>query len=69
MNTTTYSIITLFLCITLSGLGQDLEYGLKNSTQSAKPKTWMHAMSGNISKVFMVSYLEAIAATGQEENL
>ncbi len=36
----------------------------KNPTQDFKPKTWMHAMSGNMSAVGMTKDLEAIAKVG-----
>ncbi|WP_175416224.1 glycosyl hydrolase [Aggregatimonas sangjinii] len=42
-----------------------MESNFKNPPNSTKPKTWMHAMSGNMSKAGMTKDLEAIAAAGQ----
>lgn len=55
----------LILFFYVSGSAQDLEQNFKNPPNSAKPRTWMHAMSGNMSKAGMTKDLEAIAAAGQ----
>ncbi|MGB5942930.1 MAG: glycosyl hydrolase [Leeuwenhoekiella sp.] len=57
--------IFVFLFATTNTFSQDLRERFENPPQSAKPKTWMHAMSGNMSKVGMTRDLEAIAAAGQ----
>ncbi|MGB3150762.1 MAG: glycosyl hydrolase, partial [Maribacter sp.] len=44
---------------------RSIEENFKNPPNSAKPRTWMHAMSGNMSKVGMTKDLEALAAAGQ----
>ncbi|GAA4291025.1 hypothetical protein GCM10023163_05690 [Aestuariibaculum suncheonense] len=51
-----FSVFTLF--------GQQLENGFKNPPERAKPRTWMHAMSGNISKPGLTKDLEAIKEVG-----
>ncbi len=43
----------------------DLEANFRNPPHSAKPRTFMHVMSGNMSKEGMTKDLEAIAAAGQ----
>lgn len=43
----------------------DLEAGFKNPPNDCKPRTWMHAMSGNMSKEGMTKDLEALAAAGE----
>ncbi len=43
---------------------QTLETNFKNPPASAKPKTWMHAMSSNMSKEGMTKDLEAIEKVG-----
>lgn len=43
---------------------QDLEANFKNPPVSAKPKTWMHALSGNMSKEGLTKDLEAIEKVG-----
>jgi hypothetical protein len=46
-----YSIIVSFLiCSHLNTQEQSLEKNFKNPPESSKPKTWMHAMSSNMSK-------------------
>lgn len=40
------------------------EQDFKNPPSSTKPRTWMHAMSGNMSKVGMTKDLEAIQEAG-----
>lgn len=59
------ALTILILSVTANLKGQSLEQNFKNPPHSAKPKTWMHAMSGNMSKVGMTKDLEAIAAAGQ----
>ena len=44
--------------------GQSLEYSFKNPPASAKPKTWMHAMSSNMSKEGLTKDLESIKKVG-----
>lgn len=46
-------------------ISQNLEEEFKNPPKSAKPRTWMHAMSGNMSKLGMTKDLEALSAAGQ----
>mgnify|MGYP000456994489 CR=1 FL=1 len=58
-------ISSLMLLISTSVFSQSLEQNFKNPPNSVKPKTWMHAMSGNMSKIGMTKDLEAIAAAGQ----
>jgi hypothetical protein len=41
-----------------------LEENFKNPPPSTKPKTWMHAMSGNMSKAGLTKDLEAMAKAG-----
>ncbi|WP_418263700.1 glycosyl hydrolase [Flavobacterium faecale] len=53
------------LLISFKFFSQNLDKNFKNPPNSVKPKTWMHAMSGNMSKVGMTKDLEAIAAAGQ----
>ncbi|MGB5942924.1 MAG: glycosyl hydrolase [Leeuwenhoekiella sp.] len=43
----------------------DLESNFFSPPNSSKPRTWMHAMSGNMSKEGMTKDLEALAAAGQ----
>lgn len=63
-------IITLFLSYIQNSFGQsksnsnDLEINFKSPPTSSKPRTWMHAMSGNMSKVGLTKDLEAIADAG-----
>lgn len=59
--------ISLYLLVSCSfkEQGTSLEEGFKNPPSSFKPKTWMHAMSGNMSKEGMSKDLEALAAAGE----
>ncbi|MGB7394007.1 MAG: glycosyl hydrolase [Pricia sp.] len=41
-----------------------LEASFENPPNTAKPKTWMHAMSGNMSKLGLTKDLEAMAEVG-----
>jgi len=43
----------------------NLQSNFINPPNSAKPRTWMHAMSGNISKEGMTKDLEALAAADE----
>ena len=43
---------------------KNLDQNFKNPPASAKPITWMHVMSGNMSKAGMTKDLEAIADAG-----
>lgn len=58
-------LIVLFL-IGLSHLGAEtaLDAGFSSPPQESKPRTWLHAMSGNMSKVGMTKDLEAVSAAG-----
>ncbi len=42
----------------------DLVYGFKNPSNAVKPKTWMHVMSGNMTKAGLTKDLEAMAQVG-----
>lgn len=44
--------------------GVDLDQNFKDPPASAKPRTWFHAMSGNMSKVGLTKDLEAIERVG-----
>ena len=44
--------------------GIDLDQNFKNPPASAKPRTWFHAMSGNMSKAGLTKDLEAIERVG-----
>lgn len=60
--------IAAFLALAIGGqvgLCSNLESGFKNPSNAVKPRTWMHAMSGNMSKVGMTKDLEALEAAGQ----
>lgn len=53
------------LLINTSALqGQSLEANFKNPPAESKPKTWMHAMSSNMSKEGMTKDLESISKVG-----
>ncbi|MGB5942931.1 MAG: glycosyl hydrolase [Leeuwenhoekiella sp.] len=67
-NKITYVILALLVChISLAQDydGSSLESGFMDPATEYRPRTWMHAMSGNMSKVGMTKDLEAIAAAGQ----
>jgi len=55
----------LLLFVSFEVRSQNLEQSFKTPPNSAKPRTWMHAMSGNMSKEGMTKDLEAIAAAGE----
>ncbi|MGB5942946.1 MAG: glycosyl hydrolase [Leeuwenhoekiella sp.] len=62
--------VSIFVMGTLFSLAQNqtfqsLEEGFNQPPPEARPRTWMHAMSGNMSKEGMTKDLEAIAAAGQ----
>lgn len=42
----------------------DLEENFKNPPASARPRTWMHVMSGNMSKVGLPKDIEAMHEAG-----
>jgi len=59
---------TLFTALALlasPAVRADLESEFQAPPNSSKPRTWMHAMSGNMSKEGMTKDLEAIAAAGE----
>ncbi|MFD1316406.1 glycosyl hydrolase [Namhaeicola litoreus] len=51
-------------CEEKGNLPSDLEQGFKNPPQNSKPKTWMHAMSGNMTKEGLTKDLESMAEVG-----
>ncbi|SNR77060.1 Glycosyl hydrolases family 2, sugar binding domain [Lutibacter agarilyticus] len=57
-------LLFAFLSCTKQSSPQDLEANFKNPPIDAKPKTWMHAMSGNMSKEGLTKDLEAIEEVG-----
>ena len=60
-------IISVFAtshCQTQQSSTLDLESGFINPPHFAKPKTWMHAMSGNMSKEGLTKDLESMAEVG-----
>ncbi|MGB5942925.1 MAG: glycosyl hydrolase [Leeuwenhoekiella sp.] len=54
-------IFSLFISTTSA---QDLKSLFQNPPPEARPRTWMHVMSGNMSKVGMTKDLEAMADAG-----
>lgn len=65
-------VIYLFLFLVFGNIlfgqsssGSKLEDNFLNPPSENKPRTWMHAMSGNMSKAGMTKDLEALAAAGQ----
>ena len=60
-----FCLSTLLLLSFLCPNAQTLDQNFRNPPASAKPRTWMHAMSGNMSKEGMTKDLEALAAAGQ----
>lgn len=65
-NSTILFGILCLLCFPVSNShSEDLEASFKSPPSRACPRTWMHAMSGNMSKAGMTKDLEAIAAAGQ----
>lgn len=64
-----FTIVTAFLVILITGCQQNnttsqLEDNFKNPPASVKPKTWMHAMSGNMSKEGLTKDFESMAKVG-----
>lgn len=60
-------LFALFITLTISGQQispSELAESFKNPPPSAKPRTWMHAMSGNMSKEGLTKDLEAMADVG-----
>ncbi len=57
-------LITLLLVLTVQLWSQSMEQQFKNPPPSARPRTWMHVMSGNMSKVGLTKDIEAIAEAG-----
>jgi hypothetical protein len=66
-------IIILFSCLCCNQSAQiieyseDLEEGFKNPPDEAKPRTWWHWISGNVSKSGITKDLEAMKAVGIQE--
>tara|TARA_R110002033_G_C3897451_1_gene240040 strand:+ start:26059 stop:29427 length:3369 start_codon:yes stop_codon:yes gene_type:complete len=58
-------IAGIVLMFSINLVAQSLEQSFLNPPNSVKPRTWMHAMSGNMSKVGMTKDLEAISDAGQ----
>lgn len=58
------ALLTLLFSL-LNAQVSDLEAGFITPPDRAKPRTWLHAMSGNMSKEGMTKDLESIAAVGQ----
>lgn len=59
-----FLLLALLLVFGLSSSSQNLEDHFFRPPHSAKPITWMHVMSGNMSKEGMTKDLEAIADAG-----
>jgi hypothetical protein len=59
----TASAIALLACF-FQTTGQTLDQNFKNPPDYAKPRTWMHAMSANMSKEGITKDFEAIADAG-----
>ena len=66
-------IILLFSCLCCNQSAQTIEYsedlegGFKNPPNEAKPRTWWHWISGNVSKSGITKDLEAMKAVGIQE--
>lgn len=62
------SVFLLSLCLLMAAVAQvnaqDLALEFQNPPQSAYPKTWMHCMSGNMSKEGLTKDFEAMAKVG-----
>lgn len=60
------SLLYVLVLLSCSSINreQSLETNFKNPPVSAKPKTWMHALSGNMSKEGLTKDLEAISKVG-----
>lgn len=69
MKNPVFGIRCLFFFLLISCVGdnmsnQDLELAFKNPPKEAQPRTWMHAMSGNMSKAGITKDLEAMSEVG-----
>jgi hypothetical protein len=58
------SLIVVSACNLEKVDDSNLEYYFKNPPNEVKPRTWMHAMSGNMSKEGLTKDLESIAEVG-----
>ena len=58
------SLLLLFSCQTKVQEASFLEQSFKNPPNESRPRTWMHAMSGNMSKAGLTKDLEAMAKVG-----
>lgn len=58
------ALLPLCLVAVLFASGQSWEEGFKNPPASARPKTWIHAMSGNMSAEGLTKDLESMADVG-----
>ncbi|MEM8510605.1 MAG: glycosyl hydrolase, partial [Bacteroidota bacterium] len=58
------SLLLLFSCQTKVQETSFLEQSFKNPPNESRPRTWMHAMSGNMSKAGLTKDLEAMAEVG-----
>ncbi|MGB5942932.1 MAG: glycosyl hydrolase [Leeuwenhoekiella sp.] len=56
--------MALLLLFNTNLMAQNLEQSFKSPPSSAKPRTWMHAMSSNMSKEGLTKDLEAMADVG-----
>lgn len=56
--------ILLFSCQTVKKETSNLEDEFKNPPEASRPRTWMHAMSGNMTKAGITKDLEAMAKVG-----
>jgi hypothetical protein len=62
-----YLVLVLLLNLAVygqKGTSSNLEANFKNPPQTVKPRTWMHVMSGNMSKAGITKDLEAMAEAG-----
>jgi len=57
-------VISIFMGMSLSLLGQGLEQGFQNPPTSARPFTWWHWMAGNVSKYGIEKDLAAMDQFG-----
>jgi alpha-L-rhamnosidase/F5/8 type C domain len=66
MSSKIYSLVSIIIlsCASLVGAQSISEVLFANPPKEAKPKTWMHAMSGNMSKEGLTKDLEAIQKVG-----
>lgn len=61
---TTFTLLLFLLSCSTSSQQDELERNFQNPPQSSKPRTWMHAMSGNMSKEGITKDLESMADVG-----